>query len=1080
VLALPWALGTQSGRVWLLGRANQVLAPGGLDLASLKFSWFGPTRLTGLVLRDANGDHVIAAPRGTWDRNLWQILFERPRLGTLRLDQAVVDAERLPDGSIDLYETLRPVIGRNPKTALRIEIPDGRLRFRAEGITRPVEADHADVTLEITPVPGPVSWRARLAAGPEGKTPSTLAFDGRSFRGITPPGGGADLEIRVEGRDWPWTLGGDQARAAGRLNGVVEGLRTGSSWQLRGDAALERVEATARWLAGDVLRLDQAKGVWDLDLSRTNWTVRRLELTSPLATFKAESSSRLDGRLDLAALAAQLPHALRLRDGVRLEQGTADVRIERGDGIAKAEGDGVWDLSARVSDLRARDQGRAFTLRDPATLSARLRRGEGTTAVERLTAETPYLKAEAHGDVARGVALTASLDMAGLQKQFRDLVDFGSAELAGRGELTGTYRVEQDRFRSGFKVDLRNVRLSGLGPWKVERDSATVTADIDGSADGSGLPKGWSRVATKLSAGTVSAELTARGDDASLSGRVAAPTKLGDRQALAEGRFEVRRDGNGYRFDSLAVTLSAGDAKTAPPPLRFSAAGRYDGDRGELVLSPPSKKGAKPAAVALGAEGLRVSGLHSGQGPRVDGTFTGDLSALAAWFPTAPEGLRGSWSARATGQGGDDGWQLGVRLDGENVAWGINPGPDATGETLGLAARALWPKGGGRLDLTELSLASRFGTVEAAGRVEDPGGRPVADFKGRISPNWETLSAWLAQHVEPSARVQGRPRAFQVRTPLGDGWRDGFDGEVGVVIDSADVYGMRFGPTAVAVRAKGGKASIDPIETTVNGGDLRLEPEYRPGADGSAPALVLREGSTLTDAEVNDEVSRRVLSFVAPMLNGATRVNGLVSADIEEAVFPLQAGGGKGATVKGEVVFQNVQFTPSGVFRGLLAQIGREDQPLIKIDKPVGLEIADRRVYQRGLVVPIGKLSQVEMDGWVGFDRDLNLTVSVPILPTALADKPLIGGIAANSRVRIPIRGTMDKPEVDQEAFNVGMKELGRSVVEQGLSTGVVDLFKLLNRPRDPNAPPRMTPEQRRERRQEKRAERRMRRGLAP
>jgi translocation and assembly module TamB len=292
---------------------------------------------------------------------------------------------------------------------------------------------------------------------------------------------------------------------------------------------------------------------------------------------------------------------------------------------------------------------------------------------------------------------------------------------------------------------------------------------------------------------------------------------------------------------------------------------------------------------------------------------------------------------------------------------------------------------------------------------------------------------------------------------------------------------MRLGRANLVARARGGKTSIDPVDSTINEGRLHVEPSYRDGEGG--PALVLGKGTRLTDARVNDEVSRRVLSFVAPILNNATRVNGLVSADIDEAVFPLRREGSAGATVKGSVVFQDVRFAPSGVFRDLLAQVGREDVSLIRIDKPVAMEIADRRVYQRGLVIPVGKLSQVEMDGWVGFDRDLNVTISLPVLPTALADKPVIGGIAANSRIRIPIRGTMDKPEIDEEAFKVGMKELGKSVLEQGLGQGILDLFKRLGQGRDPNAPPpppRLTPQQRKERRMEKKADRRMRRGLPP
>src|SRR5690242_19085106 len=89
--AFPWFLGTAPARRWLLARANRTLAPGGLEVTTFRFSWFGPTEMTGFVIRDPQGDRVVKAARATWDRNLAQILFDRPRYGTLTLDRADLD-----------------------------------------------------------------------------------------------------------------------------------------------------------------------------------------------------------------------------------------------------------------------------------------------------------------------------------------------------------------------------------------------------------------------------------------------------------------------------------------------------------------------------------------------------------------------------------------------------------------------------------------------------------------------------------------------------------------------------------------------------------------------------------------------------------------------------------------------------------------------------------------------------------------------------------------------------------------------------------------------------------------------------
>lgn len=1080
VLAIPWALSTGAGRAWLLSRANRTLAPGGLELATLRFSWFGPTRMTGLVLRDARGDPVVSAPRATWDRNLRQVLFEQPKLGTFRLFDAAIDAERAADGSIDLYETLRPLIGRNPRTAIRIEMPDGRLRFRGKGLRQPFTAEHAEILVVKNPVPGPLVWNVRLVNGPAATPANALKIDGRLDRGSATAGRPDDLEIRVVGHQWPWSLGGETLAGSGRLDGSFRAARKAGMWSTSGDLTLRRLDVAGDALAGDRLRLEQAKGVWDLAQAEAGWSVRRFDLTSALLTLKAEGATRgearLNGRVDLAALAGQLPRALRLRDGVVLERGTAEVAVE----TKTVQGAAVLDVQARVSDLRARNQGRPFTLRDPATLAARLRRVGALVEVEWFTADTPFLKGEAQGDLTRGVTLTGSIDLAALQSQLRDLVDFGAVELAGKGGLTGTYRATDGTYHGRLRTDLRSVRVLGLGPVSVERESAGLSVDVDGPAAGSGLPAGWQGLQARLTSGDFQAQVTAGATGPGVTAVVSFPVSSANREARVEGRVAAVWDQLGVAIDPVSVSLSSADGgKSGVAPLRFQAKGRFDRARGELTLR-ATEGDDRAGVIRLAGGGLRVLGLGGGDGLRFEGAIAGDLAGQAAWIPAAPEGLRGRWSAWVSGRSGDDGLQIGGRLDLPAFAWGTSEG-----QPVDLAVRGLLPNGGGRFDLAEFVLNSRYLTLEASGRVVEPGGRRLADLRGTLTPHWESINAWLAAHVEPGAAVSGRPRSFRVKGPLGDGWRDALDGDVGVRFDGADLYGMRFGPTAVVLRARAGKLGFDAIETTVNEGRLHLEPGVRAGDDRNRPAIVLGKGSSLTGAHVNDEVSRRVLSYVAPVLDHATRVRGQVSARVDEAVFPIGGEGGTGPKVEGSVEFQDVVFTPGPLFEVLGGLIDLEDKTLLRLDEAVSLKIADRRVYQRGLSIPVGKVTRIGIDGWVGFDRSLNLTASIPVLPAMRVDRPVLEGIAGNARVRVPIRGTLDKPEIDQDAFQAGIKETARSLIGGGVAQGASALLQKMLRGRDadpdaPSPPPRMTPAERKARRLEKRAERRSARGLPP
>ena len=282
---------------------------------------------------------------------------------------------------------------------------------------------------------------------------------------------------------------------------------------------------------------------------------------------------------------------------------------------------------------------------------------------------------------------------------------------------------------------------------------------------------------------------------------------------------------------------------------------------------------------------------------------------------------------------------------------------------------------------------------------------------------------------------------------------------------------MKLGPTPVVLRARRGTFALDPIDTTLNGGTIHLEPALALD-DPKGAAVTLGPDSSVTNAGINEEVSHRVLSFVAPVLDRATRVNGRVSVDLDGARFPLAADASKSMTVEGDVVFQDVQFAPGPLADELLALVGRNGRPLMRLDEPIALTIADRKVHQRGLALPLGKLARIELDGWVDFDKRLEMTASLPVTPAMVLNRPLLSDIVEGTRISVPIRGTIAQPEIDREAMSRSMANLGKSLLERGIGRGASELLFRLAQPRDPNAPPPLTPQQRRELRRDRRTQR--------
>ncbi len=397
--------------------------------------------------------------------------------------------------------------------------------------------------------------------------------------------------------------------------------------------------------------------------------------------------------------------------------------------------------------------------------------------------------------------------------------------------------------------------------------------------------------------------------------------------------------------------------------------------------------------------------------------------------------------------------------------------------------KGLYQADADRLELAELILASRYATLEASGHLSELGGRRLADLKGTLTPDWKTINDLLAERVEPRARIAGKPRPVRLEGALIAGSIDevlkSLEGEFGFDLVEADLYGMHVGPAPIVLRPRRGRLALDPIDTTINNGRLHLEPELTLDSNRGA-ALRLGTDSAIQDAEINDEVSHRVLSFVAPVLDRATRAHGRVSVDLDAAVIPLGRDPGRSTTVNGDVVFQDVEFIPGPLADQLFALIGREDRPALKLNEPVSLTIADRRVYQQGLALPLGHVTQIELEGWVDFDRNLFMTANLPVTAAMVGNRPLLSGIVEGTRISVPIRGTLTNPEIDKDALNLALQDLGKTLLERGVTRGATELLNRMMRPRDPNAPPPPTREERRARRRERQAQRRFNRGIDP
>ena len=421
ILALPYGLSTTPARNWLLAKANATMTPGRVEVSRFSFSWFRPTRIDGFVIFDPRGKPVVSSRTVVWERNLFQILFDRPRFGTFRLNNATVDIDRKADGSIDLVDALRPILTGKPETSFRLVI-EGGLRLATPELAEPLASDRFAIVIDRPAAPGEVSWTMTLD-----HPDKSLAVSGSYARWDGRPKGENNLDLDIQPRQWPLQIrvGGDMVPVV--LDGDVKLARDDGRWSSRGKA--KSIKARVK---GDEVT---ASGQWSVSRDASGWRIEDLKADLPFGhvegsgSTSAAASEPIDvrGRIDLPALIRTLPGTIRLREGTTLDRGEAVVQI--------AAKEGQWVGRVQVGDLSGHAGETLVTLREPATVIARATESNGAFTLDSLAIDSAFLKAEGSGDLDHGVKAAGSFDLGELGRQVGDFVDLGDWAMTGRGDL---------------------------------------------------------------------------------------------------------------------------------------------------------------------------------------------------------------------------------------------------------------------------------------------------------------------------------------------------------------------------------------------------------------------------------------------------------------------------------------------------------------------------------------------------------------------------------------------------------------------------------------------------------------------
>jgi translocation and assembly module TamB len=407
------------------------------------------------------------------------------------------------------------------------------------------------------------------------------------------------------------------------------------------------------------------------------------------------------------------------------------------------------------------------------------------------------------------------------------------------------------------------------------------------------------------------------------------------------------------------------------------------------------------------------------------------------------------------------------KLDLELTGLVIPPSPEANPEStkpaepLELSSRIQYDVAADRMAFENVAVKSSLAEVTGRGQIEKlVHGPRTFELDASARPDEGRVVNWLRERTDPAAELSGLDAiTLKLAGPLEPALRE-------VAVDarasfaSARIWGLDVGATTIKLHSKDEMIEVAPIETTVNHGVVVVEPKIVHTADGWV--LELGSQTRVDGMEVNEDVSNRLLAYVAPVLAEATRVRGRFSARVIDAVIPLDAP--DLAEVTARAAFDDVQFAPGPLAMTVLGMTSLRDATL-SLDQPIEFAVSDRKVYTRGLEVPIvGEGIKLTLDGAVGFDRRVALTFSLPFSPALFPRRPALAILVGGNRIDIPITGTLAEPKLDGEGLGKSFADFGLNMLERAPVAGGIGLFRALTRQREsqqqgaPMEAPRDTP----------------------
>lgn len=458
---------------------------------------------------------------------------------------------------------------------------------------------------------------------------------------------------------------------------------------------------------------------------------------------------------------------------------------------------------------------------------------------------------------------------------------------------------------------------------------------------------------------------------------------------------------------------------------------------------------------------------------KLDGTWdekTGDMH-LAGPVSAQELTVRGRWAPQAAGLTSRN---LSGDINLEQTGHKIIVKTNLTAQDLicGKPAAPLWHESrvqlAGQLSYDGSNDAIRFEQVQVAtpalsavatGQLARLSTTQDLIVNGRLQYDLKQLEPSLQLHLGPNTHIEGRdtrpfrlvgslastaPVTVQVGQPAAaaPGLLARMNGQAELSWKSIQAFGLTVGPAEIQAGLASGWLRVKPIETTVNGGKLRLAPLVR--LEPEPVEIYLEKGARLERLQLTSASCAGALGYALPVLAEAIQAEGQVSIAVDYARVPVA--NPAAADIGGQVIIHSSRIVTGPLIQELAVLLRAPAQATLGQEAVVPVRLVNGRVYHRDLQLIFPDLT-IRTQGSVGLDGSLDLLAEMPIPPKWAGSKPL-GQLVSRQTIRLPIRGSLAKPKLDEQALRAALAQSARDAAGDAVRQQIDKQFNRLLQPR--------------------------------